>query len=89
MGIRRVTNPAKVIAAIYNEGRTFPRGGKPVAARSYDLPGYEPPRDELGVQHAEAGPLDPNFNDAKRDWKLGYGKPHPAFDAGGSGRRYK
>jgi hypothetical protein len=43
--------------------------------------------DQSRVQDHESGTVE-GFNDAK-GWVRGFGKPHPHFDAGPSGRRYK
>ena len=97
--LRPGEDPTDALNRIYGMGRSYPDG------RPHDAPRAksQPPQDSApagwetdakgnspAIQDRNSGPADPNFNDARRDWLLGYGKQqHPFFDSGPSGNRYK
>jgi hypothetical protein len=94
MGIRRVTDPAKIIDRIYSEGRSDGRSppAKPRAGDgSYGLAtGYEQPDPKQQAVQTPDAKHGPGYdNDVKKNWLRGYGKPHPHFDSGKSGDRYR
>ena len=85
MGIRRVTDAAKVIDRIYSEGRSDGRSPAPKPRAwdgSYGLAtGYgqaDPKEQAVQTQDAKHGP---GYDNETSGWVRGMGKqPHPAFD---------
>jgi hypothetical protein len=104
MGIRRIRdtegmlvedfkpgdNPYRTVKEIYEYGRSYP-SGRP---HDYKTPAATPKagsiaKDETQPQDRESRTA--SHDDVREGWTRGYGKqlPHPFFDSGKSGSRYK
>jgi hypothetical protein len=102
MGIRRLRNtgsepvedfkpgdnPYRTVKEIYEFGRHYPQG----RPHDYKTPAATPKagsiaKDESQPQDRESRTA--SHDDVREGWTRGYGKPHPFFDSGKSGDRYR
>jgi hypothetical protein len=86
--IRPGDNAWRTVGKLYREGRTYPNG----PPHDYRQPAATPKSGSIAKDESQCQFRDDmvnGHNDVREGWARGYGKPHPFFDSGKSGSRYK